>query len=216
MRYRFRLWASKDYGRLRRWGSIGFIVGAVGSGFIWSELGISPLDLGIILSISLSLLIAGMPIHRSVSTTYILPALRALAGDRALLWLLVAAALHFAAHVGSTSFLAVHLKELGYPEYWTGIILTMGVSVEIVLMSRSRSLLKRFSPSRIFLQPCWSPLPDGCSPQWSTVLGYSFSSKRSRIHLGAFWLAGVALISSRAPVGVETSAQGLLPHPWAA
>ena len=199
-----------DYGRLRRWGSIGFIVGALGSGFIWSELGISPLDLGIILSISLILLIAGMPIHRSVSTTHILPALRALAGDRALLWLLLAAALHFAAHVGSTSFLAVHLKELGYPEYWTGIILTMGVSVEIVLMSRSRSLLKRFSPSRIFLAamlvatPRWL-LTAMVDSAWLLLLlqaGHGFT-------FGAFWLAGVALISSRAPVGVETSAQGL-------
>ena len=200
----------EDYGRLRRWGSIGFIVGALGSGFIWSWLAISPLDLGIVLSIPLVLLIMEMPIKRSVSTSRIMPALRALAGDRALLWLLLAAALHFAAHVGSTSFLAVHLKALGYPEHWTGIILTMGVGVEIVFMSRSRVLLRRFAPTRVFLAailvatPRWL-LTAMVDSAWLLLLlqaGHGFT-------FGAFWLAGVALISSRAPEGVETSAQGL-------
>ena len=107
-------------------------------------------------------------------------------------------------------FLAVHLKALGYPEHWTGIILTMGVGVEIVLMSRSRALLKRFSPSRIFLAamlvatPRWL-LTAMVGNAWLLLLlqaGHGFT-------FGAFWLAGVAVVSSRAPEGVETSAQGL-------
>jgi PPP family 3-phenylpropionic acid transporter len=200
----------EDYGSVRRWGSIGFMLGALGSGVLMATFRVSPLDLGIVLSIPLLLLILEIPLGRSVETTRILPALKALVQDRVLGWLLLAAALHFASHVGSTSFLAVHLDALGYAESWTGVILSMGVIVEIGIMSRARVILKRFTAQRLFMAailvatPRWL-LTASVDNAWLLLLlqaGHGFT-------FGAFWLAGVALVAERAPKGVETSAQGL-------
>jgi PPP family 3-phenylpropionic acid transporter len=200
----------RDYGRLRLWGSLGFIIGAMGSGLVWEHLGLSPLQLGIVLALPLLVLTIEMPLERGIRSSPMLPALKVLASDRALPWLLLAAALHFASHVGSTSFLAVHLSALGYSEDWTGLILATGVTVEIVLMSQARRLLSRFSARTIFLAamlvatPRWL-MTAAVDSAWLLLLlqsGHGFT-------FGAFWLAGVALISQRAPQGVETSAQAL-------
>ena len=126
-------------------------------------------------------------------------------------WIIPAAALHFAPHVGNTSFIAVHMDGLGHAALWTGWAIAGGVTLEIILMGYSARILSVLGAERLLLisvilsVPRWFLMTLMTSPILivlvSTIHGITF---------GMFWIAGVALMSERAPTEVTTSAQGLL------
>jgi PPP family 3-phenylpropionic acid transporter len=126
-------------------------------------------------------------------------------------WIIPAAALHFAPHVGNTSFIAVHMDGLGHAALWTGWAIAGGVTLEIVLMGYSARILSVLGAERLLLisvilsVPRWFLMTLMTSPILivlvNTIHGITF---------GMFWIAGVALMSERAPSQVMTSAQGLL------
>jgi MFS transporter, PPP family, 3-phenylpropionic acid transporter len=198
------------YGRLRRWGSLGFLGAVFAAPLLWEHLGLSPLLQGALLGVFFFLLSLALPAGERLPARPILPALRAMAGDPVLPWLLALGALHFSAHVAGTSFLAVHFDAIGIARSWSGAVLALGVAVEIALFSVSPWLLRRFGAWRLMglavavALPRWvlTGLFDGLLPQ--IALGASHG-----LSFGAFWIAGVALISERAPPGLELSAQGL-------
>jgi len=199
-----------EYGRVRRWGSLGFMVGAVGVGWCIDNTEFGPLEVAAVASVIFWGLTLFMPSTDAVERTEILPALRVLMRDRFVRWMIPAAALHFAPHLGNTSFVAVHIDGLGIDTVWTGWAIAGGVTLEIVLMGWSRKLIQRVGAERLFLLaiglaiPRWISMTIVTSPMAivlvNTIHGVTF---------GMFWIAGVALMSARAPVAVATSAQGL-------
>ncbi|MFT5685492.1 MAG: PPP family 3-phenylpropionic acid transporter [Myxococcota bacterium] len=200
-----------SYGRLRRWGSIGFLVSVASVPLLVEHFAIGQLTPGIVLAILAALLTWVLPSPPPSPRRSILPALRVLAKNRSLRWILAAAALHFSAHVAATSFLAVHMDALSLASWWTGAALAAGVVVEIAVMSVSGRLLERFSPERVFLFATALAIV-----RWllTTVAdsGLALVACQSLhgITFGAFWVAGVALVADRSPKAVATSAQGLL------
>jgi PPP family 3-phenylpropionic acid transporter len=199
------------YGRVRRWGSVGFMVAALGVGVLAEYTDIGPLDIVVVVAVAFLCLTAVMPPMAPVKRVALGAPLRALGRDLHIWFVLAAAALHFSAHVGSTSFLAVHFDALGYGTIWPGMALALGVAVEIVVMSHARKLLERWQPAVVLVAVvgiAWfrwwgmSVTTEG----WGLVLLQGLHG----ITFGAFWIAGVALISRRAPPEVATSAQGLL------
>jgi PPP family 3-phenylpropionic acid transporter len=200
-----------EYGRVRRWGSVGFMVGAVGVGWLVDNTRIGPIEVAAVATLIFWVLSMRMPSADAMERVEILPALKALLSDRFVRWMIPAAALHFAPHVGNTSFIAVHIDGLGHAAMWTGLAIAAGVTLEVLLMGRSAGLLERFGPERMLLLsmlvaiPRWALMTVVTDPVAivlvNTLHGISF---------GLFWISAVALMSARAPAEVATSAQGLL------
>lgn len=198
------------YGRLRVWGSAGFLVATFVSAALRDAIGLDPLVLGLVMCALLAVVVHGLPRVDATVRTDIGPALKALALDPVILGLCVASALHFSVHVATTSFLAVHFVGLGEATTWAGTALAAGVAVEIGLMSAAPWLLRRFGPRTLFLAslvlavPRWLGMAMTADPVLLVLLqgvhGFTF---------GVFWLAGVSLFASRAPPEVAHSAQAL-------
>ena len=200
-----------EYGRVRRWGSVGFMVGAVGVGWLVDHTGFGPIEVAAGATFLFLALSVRMPSTDAIERVEILPALKALVSDRFVRWMIPAAALHFAPHVGNTSFIAVHIDGLGHAALWTGLAIAAGVTLEVWLMGHSARLLNRFGPERMLILamilavPRWALMTVVTDPVAivlvNTVHGITF---------GLFWISGVALMSARAPAEVATSGQGLL------
>ncbi len=200
-----------QYGRVRRWGSVGFMVGVLGVGWLVDHTAYGPLEVVAVVSIAFWAVAVVMPSADAIERVEILPALKALLDDRFIRWMIPAAALHFAPHVGNTSFIAVHIDGLGHAASWTGIAIAGGVTLEVLLMGWSATIMPRVGVERLLLLsmalaiPRWILMTVLTSPlaiaAVNTVHGITF---------GMFWIAAVALVGDRAPARVATSAQGLL------
>lgn len=199
------------YGRLRRWGSVGFLLSTLAAGALADHLGLSPLWYAAVLSAILVLAMVGVPRADRLSPAPIWAGLKLLFKDAALGWLMLAAAFHFAAHVGTTSFLAVHMESMGARTTWTGVALALGVGVEVGVMSLGQRLFARFDARQVFLfavvlaLPRWILTAMAREP-WVLVALQGLHG----ITFGAFWLAGVSLVAQRAPKTVANSAQAAL------
>ncbi len=199
------------YGRLRRWGSIGFLLSVALVPPLVERLDIGQLSPGILLAVLTALLTWLLPSSPRAPQPSILPALAVLVRSRSLLWILSAAALHFSAHSASTSFLAVHMDALSLAPWWAGAALAVGVLVEIGVFSVSGWLLTRFSPERVFrFATALAILRWLLTAAVDSGPALVACQALHGITFGAFWIAGVALVSERAPREVTTSAQGLL------
>ena len=103
------------------------------------------------------------------------------------------------------------MDALELASWWAGAALAAGVSVEIVLMSFSAQLLERFSAERIFLFAIGLAVIRWLlTANVDTGLALVACQALHGITFGGFWIAGVTLVSDRAPAEVSTSAQGLL------
>ena len=200
-----------QYGRVRRWGSVGFMVGVVGVGWLIDHTNFGPLEVVAVVSVIFWGLSVVMPSSDAMERVEILPALKTLMSDRFVRWMIPAAALHFAPHVGNTSFIAVHMDGLGHAALWTGLAIAGGVTLEIVLMGYSASLLKWLGVERLLVAAMALAIP-----RWALMIFLTSPVAIVAVNMvhgitfGMFWIAGVALMSDRAPERVATSAQGLL------
>jgi PPP family 3-phenylpropionic acid transporter len=201
----------REYGRVRRWGSVGFMVGVLGVGWLVDNTAYGPLQVVAVVSVLFLGLTLFMPSSEVAVRVEVLPALRRLVSDRFVRWMILAAAFHFAPHVGNTTFLAVHIDGLGHGAMWTGAAVAAGVIVEVLLMGMSARILGRFSAKHLLLVamglaiPRWALMVTLTSPWLIVALNMVHG-----ITFGVFWLAAVALMSAKAPAEVATSGQGLL------
>ena len=133
--------ARLDYGRIRVWGSISFIIAAVGSGWLLgpSTAALDNIVLALVLAASATLLLACLAIPSAPAVPVIGSRWRALgdfAADRRF-WLFVAsgAALQ-SSHQLYYGFGTLYWRELGFSDTVIGILWAEGVLAEIVLFWR--------------------------------------------------------------------------------
>ena len=144
--------ATHRYSRVRLWGSVGFIVAAVGVGFLvqgWG-VGIVPallLALFVALWIN-SLLVAEAPIRRVIQTS---PPLGQVLRQPAVIALFAACFLNQAAHGPYYAFLSLYLETFGYSGKAIGLLWGFGVAVEVGMFVLFPRLLLRFGPRRLML-----------------------------------------------------------------
>lgn len=199
------------YGRIRLWGSLGFLLAALLGGWLHDRAGPGPMALGAALSLVLLALALRTPPPRAFAPAAVGPALRALWRSPGVPWFLLAAALHFLSHAGATSFLGVHLASLGAPQRLTGLTVAVGVTVEIIVMARSKVIFARWSPDTVLLVSLLLGLP-----RWlgnallPSPLAVVLLQALHGVTFGAFWVAAVAWIAARARPEIRTSAQALL------
>ena len=140
------------YSRVRLWGSVGFIVAAVGVGFLvqgWG-VGIVPallLALFIALWIN-SLLVAEAPLTRMIQAS---PPLGQVLRQPAVIALFTACFLNQAAHGPYYAFLSLYLEAFGYSREAIGLLWGLGVTVEVGMFVLFPRLLLRFGPRQLML-----------------------------------------------------------------
>lgn len=197
----------RDYGRVRLWGSVGFLLAALGGGSL------SP-DLRRLFAefLLVSILVASfaVPARGEGGPAPILPALRTLSRERFLIPLLVAAAFQALTLSVYDTFFASHVHARGFGDHVTAAAIAVGVAAEIALMRWSREILSRIGGPRLFTLAAVA----GILRWWLTahvVTAWAMVSVQllHGLTFGAFWIAGVEVMSQRAPREVVASAQSL-------
>ena len=139
-----------DYGRLRLWGSVAFVVGALASAPLVGRFSSAV--------VPVLLLLAALPLAPALAR---LPREQAaLAGRSPAPWTLLAPPLRaflttaFLLQVSSgawTGFYAVHTTSLGFPDTVPGLTWGLAVVAEIVLFFWGARLVERMAPTRLIV-----------------------------------------------------------------
>jgi PPP family 3-phenylpropionic acid transporter len=145
-----------DYGRLRLWASLSFLVGSLGSGALLTVL--DPLDTAWVLAAAQGLaFLATLQLpdepeaHKFEAGNGAHMRARDLFFGSGIALLLVAAGLAQASHAMLYSFSSVHWQSLGISSFWIGVLWVAAVSVEVLLFSLSNSLVVALGPGGLML-----------------------------------------------------------------
>jgi PPP family 3-phenylpropionic acid transporter len=205
-----------DYGRIRLWGSITFLVANVAGGYVLAATtpdaviglltGFALATLGIVpLAVSTSpAMKPGEAIALPAATAARLPSA---------LWLLIGAAgCVQASHAGVYAFGSLHWREQGFSDPAVGYLWAIGVLAEIVLFAAGGRNVGRQSPGlellivgagAAVLRFSLMALAPGLTATFALQLLHGLS-------FGATHLGAMAAVSHLAPAGSRGRAQGLL------
>ena len=140
-----------DYGRLRLWGSLTFIVGATFGGrllegrsedvILWLILGALALSVGAA---------ACLPGHRPPPVRSRQAPILRLLGNRVFVTFLIAVGLVQASHAVYYGFATLHWRAAGLSTELIGALWAEGVIAEIILFAFSGAVVRRLGPVRLF------------------------------------------------------------------
>jgi PPP family 3-phenylpropionic acid transporter len=211
---------SATYPRLRLWGSIGFLVTALGAGRL-----LDPSDpASIPLAISAFLLLAAvaalsLPARAGPTSSpaegALTPALRSRAAGDLLRRpdfrvFLAASLLGQAAHSAYDLCFTLHLRDAGLEGAVVGLAWALGVVSEVLVMAFGAPIFDRFSPPRLMAVAF-----GGACVRWIFIAGVRDGAAllaAQPLHAVSFslmWLASLAFIKERVPPGILATGQGL-------
>ncbi|MEI7444819.1 MAG: MFS transporter [Burkholderiales bacterium] len=139
------------YGRMRLWGSVGFIATVVAGGPLLEALGLAALPwllavaMAALAAVTFSLPEPPPPAPRAAGGASLRERLR----EPAVLAFLASAFLMVFAHAGLYAFFSLFLERHGYGTSAIGLIWGVGVIAEIVLFTVQRRLFDRAAPMRL-------------------------------------------------------------------
>ena len=139
-----------DYGRLRLWGSVGFIVTAIGAGLVLAG---RPTEMVFWLMAAASALLAAaavfLPDERSPPAGAGARPLGALMADRGFLALVLASALIQGSHSVYYGFATLHWRAAGHGADVIGLLWAEGVVAEVILFWAGARLVRRLGPTAL-------------------------------------------------------------------
>ncbi|MBU3720438.1 MAG: MFS transporter [Burkholderiaceae bacterium] len=141
----------KRYGRMRVWGSVGFIVAVMLAGPWFDWLGIGTLPASLIAVLLLLVLASALLPHREVHD--VLPRARLLGQvmrDRRIRAFLIASFLMLIAHAPLYTLFSLWLHQQGYSSTEIGLLWALGVVAEILMFQFQHRLFDRFTVGQ-----CW-------------------------------------------------------------
>jgi PPP family 3-phenylpropionic acid transporter len=202
--------AGGSYGRLRLWGSLGFLVAALGAGALLQASGLTWL---IAVAAALLLACAGcafaLPSPPPQPRREVVGAWLHLLGSADEWVFLLAVVLMQMATAAYDAGFTLHLARLGYGGRFIGTAWAVGVAAEIVLMAASPWILARVGARRLFAGAVAT-----AALRWallSRVTGAAAILCLQPLHgitFGLFWVAAVTLVRDRG-AAAPTAAQGL-------
>ena len=139
--------ASADYGRLRLWGSVGFIAAVVLVGELVERAGLTlvPWALAALILVTRLSLRAGRNSLPSGPGRDGLPGIQSALADRRVWAFLLVAFLMLVSHGAYYNFFTIYLKQLGYSATTAGLLWAWAVIAEIAVFMLASRLLQRFS-----------------------------------------------------------------------
>ena len=136
-----------DYGRVRLWGSLSFIVTAIGGGFFLKD---KTEDLILWLVIGLLIITVGschiVPRSITSGTKSFLEPLSYILRNRSLLFFILAASLIQASHAVYYGFSTLHWRGQGINEAIIGLLWAEGVIAEIILFAVAGKYIEKIGP----------------------------------------------------------------------
>ncbi len=139
------------YGRMRLWGSIGFIVAVAAMGGVLDLTGVGTLPLWMT-ALGVGLFAAtwrlgAAPALRTRGTG--VGTMRLRLREARIQWFFAANFLMIVAHMGLYIFYSLYLAQLGYSKTAIGLLWALGVLAEIALFQTQRPLFERFGTSAL-------------------------------------------------------------------
>ena len=188
------------YGRVRLWGSVGFILGVVGVGAALDRLGLAWLPTWLALAL-VGLLVAvwSMGATQAPSVTPGTQPLRQRLREPALIGFFAANALMIFAHAALYVLYSLLLARQGYGETAIGLLWATGVVAEIALFRWQRPLFERVSRTRLLLASLWVAAVRFALIGWAD---------------GALWLLVICQLAHAITFGLHHSAVMNLLHAW--
>ncbi len=125
---------TRRYGRVRVWGSVGFVLAAMGSGFVLEALGVGWFPALVVALLAVLLLAAwrlpavAEPPHPQEAPRGALSVLR----EPVVAWFFAGVFLTVLAHTSLYAFFSLYLDSLGYSKSAVGLIWAFGVAIEVV------------------------------------------------------------------------------------
>ncbi|GAB1152255.1 MAG: MFS transporter [Shewanella algae] len=141
---------ANKYGLIRSFGSVGYIVLVVGTGWAIKEFGPEVL-LYVGLSLFLGLLGCALPLPSNRASAGAVQNKPALKLGRPLLWFLLSAMLLQASAGPFYGFFVLYLKQVGYTEASAGIFVALGAMAEIFMFMIAPRLLGRYGVKTLLL-----------------------------------------------------------------
>jgi PPP family 3-phenylpropionic acid transporter len=201
------------YGPIRLWGSVGFILGVLGTG-AWLDAHGPRSVLDAAVAFSLLALAAACALPAGGGPPPVQPGPQRFAPVLARTEVLAffgACVCMALAHGALYAFFSIHLEQLGYPKTLIGALWTAGVVAEIVLFLFLPQLLRRFSLRSLLVASfaCAAArfLAIGWGAQWLTLL--AAAQLLHAVTFGAFHAASVAAAHRLFPGRLEGRGQAL-------
>lgn len=141
---------STRYGRVRLWGSVGFILAVTGYGFALEAVGLSWFPV-LLLAMYAALWIATMRLPaaaEAAASTGPAPAIWPVVRQPEVVWFLASAFFTVLAHSALYAFFSLYLDDLGHDKRMVGLLWAVSVAVEIVFFWRQGPLFDRFDAHR--------------------------------------------------------------------
>lgn len=207
------------FGRARAWGSAAFIASSLGVGLLLEGTGAAGLFLVFIPALALTSLVAylllfdgpgrGSAARRTRPAGFWTglggivrePTLLAFFGGSVLLWASVSAV---------TTFVSIHLVELGTPTGLVGLVWTPGALVEVPLMLAFPAIVRRVGAERLIVLGglAFAARAAGWALA-SEPLAYVAIAPLGGIGFGLFYTGTVTYVSRAVPREVQATAQGI-------
>ncbi len=196
------------YGRIRRWGSVGYVVGVAVAAVLAEVYMVAPLLLGAAMWALCSAGFATFPRVPASGHPDVLRALWALARTPGVGWLLAALPLYGLGMTAYDAWYAVHVDALGLPAAWTAAAIAAGVVTEVAVMSRATALFARVAPPWVVVAALAT-----CTLRWAAIavltdpVALTLVQLTHGLSFGAFWVGSVEWLRRLAPPEIRASAQ---------
>lgn len=134
------------YGRLRVWGSIGFVVAVLAIGPLLDlfGVGVQPWIVVAMLAVTAATTFLVDDAPRTAEAAHERVSVRARLAEPRVRWFFVSVLLMIFAHGVMYSYLSLHLKELGYSKTEIGVFWVLGILLEIMFFTTQGRFFKRF------------------------------------------------------------------------
>jgi PPP family 3-phenylpropionic acid transporter len=142
--------SASGYGRLRAWGTIGFVVLVLACGplFAWLGMGLQPwFALALLAATFACTCLIGEP--RPEAAAHAPVSVRARLADPHVRWFFVSSALMVFAHGALYTYLSLHLARLGYGTATIGVFWVVGALAEVVFFHLQGRVFARFGVQRV-------------------------------------------------------------------
>jgi len=203
--------AGTTYGKLRLWGSVGFLLAAVAGGRALDpdRAGALPLAIAALLAATTAAAWS-LPARPDARRLPVLREAGALLAAPDFAVFLVISLLAQVAHAGHDLCLSLHLRDRGASDAVAGSAWAIGVVFEVGLMVFVDRLVARFSAPRLLVLALF-----GAAARWALIASVSSLpallalQPLHAISFALWWLASLAFVKGRAPARALATAQGL-------